>query len=188
MNADTAYRLACEGTALLWRGDYHNARQLLQAMAYSHLAQQDTALDYLEQAVLSLMPTQALRILLDEPPLIWALLAQLSRRLLRNKPGHAAPLLEYIQQLQELSGLSRGASVPALAEAAADAPQAEVLSKREIQILEKVSEGFTDAEISAAVFLSVNTVKWHLRNIYHKLQARSRMEAVKEAKKIGLIA
>ena len=162
--------------------------QLLQAMAHSHLAQQDTALDYLEKAVLSLMPTQALRILLDEPPLIWALLAQLSRRLLRNKPGHAAPLLEYIQQLQELSGLSRGAPVPALAEAAADAPQAEVLSKREIQILEKVSEGFTDAEISAAVFLSVNTVKWHLRNIYHKLQARSRMEAVKEAKKIGLIA
>lgn len=33
MTADTAWRLACEGTALLWRGDYHNARQLLQAMA-----------------------------------------------------------------------------------------------------------------------------------------------------------
>jgi len=31
-NADTAYRLACEGTALLWRGDFHNARQLLQAL------------------------------------------------------------------------------------------------------------------------------------------------------------
>jgi predicted RNA methylase len=31
--ADTAYRLACEGTALLWRGDFHNATQLLQAMA-----------------------------------------------------------------------------------------------------------------------------------------------------------
>ena len=31
--ADTAYRLACEGTALLWRGDFHNARQLLLAMA-----------------------------------------------------------------------------------------------------------------------------------------------------------
>ena len=31
--ADTAYRLACEGTALLWRGDFQNARQLLQAMA-----------------------------------------------------------------------------------------------------------------------------------------------------------
>lgn len=30
--ADTAYRLAAKGTALLWRGDFHNARQLLQAM------------------------------------------------------------------------------------------------------------------------------------------------------------
>ncbi|MDX8380100.1 MAG: class I SAM-dependent methyltransferase [Gallionella sp.] len=33
MTADTAYRLACEGHALLWRGDFQNARQLLQAMA-----------------------------------------------------------------------------------------------------------------------------------------------------------
>ncbi len=33
VTADTAYRLACEGTALLWRGDFHNATQLLQAMA-----------------------------------------------------------------------------------------------------------------------------------------------------------
>jgi methylase of polypeptide subunit release factors len=33
INADAAYHLACEGTAMLWRGDYHNAQQLLQAMA-----------------------------------------------------------------------------------------------------------------------------------------------------------
>src|SRR3954462_2517905 len=33
ITADAAYRLACEGTALLWRGDFHNASQLLQAMA-----------------------------------------------------------------------------------------------------------------------------------------------------------
>ena len=32
LRADAAYRLACEGTAILWRGDYHNARQLLQAI------------------------------------------------------------------------------------------------------------------------------------------------------------
>ncbi|MEH0424561.1 class I SAM-dependent methyltransferase [Streptomyces sp. B21-083] len=32
MRADTAHRLACEGTALLWQGDFHNARQLLAAM------------------------------------------------------------------------------------------------------------------------------------------------------------
>lgn len=33
LNADVAYRLACEGTGLLWRGDFQNAKQLLQAMA-----------------------------------------------------------------------------------------------------------------------------------------------------------
>lgn len=33
LNADSAYRHACEGTALLWRGDFQNARQLLQALA-----------------------------------------------------------------------------------------------------------------------------------------------------------
>ena len=33
MTVDAAYHLACEGTALLWRGDFHNARQLLQALA-----------------------------------------------------------------------------------------------------------------------------------------------------------
>jgi methylase of polypeptide subunit release factors len=33
LNADTAFRLASEGTGLLWRSDFHNARQLLQAMA-----------------------------------------------------------------------------------------------------------------------------------------------------------
>jgi methylase of polypeptide subunit release factors len=33
ISADAAYRLACEGTAMLWRGDFQNARQLLQAMS-----------------------------------------------------------------------------------------------------------------------------------------------------------
>ncbi|WP_147426754.1 methyltransferase [Trinickia fusca] len=33
MTADAAYRQACEGVALMWHGDFHNARQLLQAMA-----------------------------------------------------------------------------------------------------------------------------------------------------------
>jgi SAM-dependent methyltransferase len=33
LSADSAYRLACEGTGLLWQGDFHNARQLLQALA-----------------------------------------------------------------------------------------------------------------------------------------------------------
>jgi hypothetical protein len=33
LTADSAYRLACEGVGILWRGDFQNARQLLQALA-----------------------------------------------------------------------------------------------------------------------------------------------------------
>src|SRR5580700_8209526 len=33
ITADDAYGLACQGTALLWRGDFHNARQMLRALA-----------------------------------------------------------------------------------------------------------------------------------------------------------
>ena len=33
LKADKAYKLACEGTAFLWRGDFHNARQLIEALA-----------------------------------------------------------------------------------------------------------------------------------------------------------
>ena len=36
ITADAAYRLVCEGTALLWRGDFQNARQLLQALGRRH--------------------------------------------------------------------------------------------------------------------------------------------------------
>jgi len=32
LTADDAYHLACEGTAILWQGDFQNARQLLQAL------------------------------------------------------------------------------------------------------------------------------------------------------------
>ncbi|MFA6903792.1 MAG: class I SAM-dependent methyltransferase [Gallionellaceae bacterium] len=42
LKADHAHRLASEGTALLWRGDYHNAKQLLQAIARRIDAKADT--------------------------------------------------------------------------------------------------------------------------------------------------
>ncbi len=34
LNADAAYKLVCEGTALVWQGDYHQARQMLQALGH----------------------------------------------------------------------------------------------------------------------------------------------------------
>lgn len=63
----------------------------------------------------------------------------------------------------------------------------EILSKREIQILELLQQGASNVEISAKLFLSINTVKTHLLNIYTKLDVHSRTAALAKARKLKLI-
>ena len=63
----------------------------------------------------------------------------------------------------------------------------EILSEREIEILKKISEGKTNKEIAENLFITLNTVKWHTSNIYSKLSVKNRTEAVREAKKLGLL-
>ncbi|MCS6825365.1 MAG: response regulator transcription factor [Caldilinea sp.] len=52
------------------------------------------------------------------------------------------------------------------------------LSQRELEVLEKLACGFTNAEIAAALSVSENTVRFHLKNIYEKLGVANRTEAV----------
>lgn len=51
------------------------------------------------------------------------------------------------------------------------------LTRREEEILELLSQGFTNKEIAQRVSLSYDTVRWHLKEIYRKLHVRSRTEA-----------
>lgn len=154
---------------------------LLLALSAYRLNQTETTYEWLEQALTLLEPTKAHRLVLDEHPLIWEVLECFSQHLMRHKSKQMAMLLPYIQQLQKLNHVINNADETVLNTGI------EALSKREVQILEKLSAGYTDAEISETIFLSINTVKWHLRNIYNKLAVRSRLEAVTEAKKRGLI-
>lgn len=55
------------------------------------------------------------------------------------------------------------------------------LSEREIEVLNELSEGKTNKEISETLFVSVNTVKTHLKNIYEKLDVKNRTQAVKKS-------
>jgi DNA-binding NarL/FixJ family response regulator len=57
----------------------------------------------------------------------------------------------------------------------------EELSRRENEILEFLSKGFRYKEIADQLFLSTETVRTHIRNIYEKLQVNSRVEALKKA-------
>ena len=61
------------------------------------------------------------------------------------------------------------------------------LSERELTILRLLATGMANEQVAAAVFLSVNTVKWHIRRILEKLAARNRSEAVFLARQLGLI-
>jgi len=63
----------------------------------------------------------------------------------------------------------------------------EELNERELEILKLLSEGYTNREISVKLYLSVGTVKWYTSNIYGKLGARSRAEAVALAQKLDLL-
>ncbi len=54
------------------------------------------------------------------------------------------------------------------------------LSRREQEILELLSKGFRYKEIADKLFLSVDTVRTHVRNIYEKLQVNCRVEALKK--------
>lgn len=57
------------------------------------------------------------------------------------------------------------------------------LSKRELEVLQALIDGYTYKAIADKLFVSTNTVSFHLRNIYAKLHVRSRAEAVAKALK-----
>ncbi len=56
--------------------------------------------------------------------------------------------------------------------------EGEQLNERELEILEELAKGKSYAAIGEVVYLSVNGVRYHIRNIYRKLQVHSRSEAV----------
>lgn len=61
------------------------------------------------------------------------------------------------------------------------------LSERELEVLALLASGRTNSEIASSLFVSVGTVKSHTGNIYRKLKAKNRTEALARARELGLI-
>jgi DNA-binding CsgD family transcriptional regulator len=64
-------------------------------------------------------------------------------------------------------------------------PLVEPLTERENEVFELLASGRTNREIAADLFVTVGTIKAHTSNIYAKLQARNRAEAISRARELG---
>lgn len=62
-----------------------------------------------------------------------------------------------------------------------------LLSSRELEILQILEKGLSNKEIAVTLSMTVNTVKWHLKNVYGKLGVSSRTEAISEARIMGIL-
>lgn len=76
----------------------------------------------------------------------------------------------------------------ALCDSEAALKEQEVLSARETEVLSELARGITNREIADALCISQATVKTHVLSIFGKLGVSSRMMAVAEGKKRGLIS
>ena len=74
-------------------------------------------------------------------------------------------------------------------EAAAErAPEVlQPLSERELEVLRHLAEMLSTAEIAGAMFVSVNTVRTHIRSILRKLSVSRRNQAVRRGRELGLV-
>jgi LuxR family maltose regulon positive regulatory protein len=66
-------------------------------------------------------------------------------------------------------------------------PVVETLSGRELEELRHLAEFLTTEEIAAAMFISVNTVRTHVRRVLEKLGVSRRHEAVRRGQELGLV-
>ena len=116
----------------------------------------------------------------DDDQIFKSLVAGASGYILKNTMP--AELFEAIKEIHNggspMSNLIARKVVRTFQQMGRSSRELENLSERETEILSFVAKGFHDKEVAEKFFLSVETVRKHLRNIYQKLHVRSRTEAV----------
>ena len=97
----------------------------------------------------------------------------------RLRTTHASLILEVLNLLSGHTPAARPEHVE---------PLQEPLSESELRVLRYLPTNLPAPEIAGELFVSLNTIRTHMRNVYAKLGVHSRAEAVKRARELGLIS
>jgi LuxR family maltose regulon positive regulatory protein len=147
---------------------------LTAAAASRRFAAADTTAELLERALLIAEPHDAYRPFLDAGPGIHSAIAVLVPPTSPAASFAARVIERFVCQLPVAS---RDPGVP----------ENSPLTSSEVAVLRLLPSYLTNQEIAEQLFLSVNTVKTHLRSAYHKLGVTSRREAIGRGRRLRLL-
>jgi DNA-binding NarL/FixJ family response regulator len=99
----------------------------------------------------------------------------------------SAPLAELISAIEHSYIAPLSFSAKGISRAIKKEHEANALTIREIQVLEKLADGLNANDIGIELFITQATVKTHLASIYRKLDTKNRIQAIIAAKKLGLL-
>jgi LuxR family maltose regulon positive regulatory protein len=151
---------------------------ILHALNYQAGDETDKAMAPLERALTLAEPGGFIRIFVDEgPPMARLLYEALTRGI---APDYARRLLAAFPVAEPEQADPSRTRPPKSA-------LIEPLSERELEVLQLIAAGLTNQEIAARLYLSLNTVKVHTRNIYGKLNVHSRTQAIARSQELGLL-
>ena len=146
---------------------------LLAGIAHMVLGDQNAAAAAAEAALAAAEPDRLVF------PFAMTGAAELLDALPRHKTAHGALLVDILNLL-------RGESVPSIDRERL--AESEELSPSELRVLRYLPTNLTRPEIASELYVSINTVNTHLRNIYSKLGVRNRSSAVRHARELRLLS
>ncbi len=152
---------------------------ILRALVLQAGGETNTAVTTLEQALTLAEPCGFIRTFVDEGP-------SMARLLYEALSQGIAP--DYVRRLLAAFPVSEPEQTTPPKPDHSELAWIEPLSEREVEVLQLIAEGLSNKEISSRLYLSLNTVKTHTRNIYGKLGVNSRIQAVARARDLEILS
>lgn len=159
---------------------------VLQALASYRLGQLETALETLAQAVAMAMPGSSIRPFVEPGRTMADLLNKLAEK--GVAVDDVTTLLATLRDVETEPMPDVSASNPVSVPSPSPQPLIEPLTHRELDVLELLAQRLQNKEIAEKLFISDETVKGHLKNIYRKLNVSKRRQAVEKAKALGILS